>query len=134
MKYLVIMTCAQEGYWDTSGYCHWKKEAVFRESEFDLDDEEGLTKAIGHFKFQNPNGDVSIYKIEKADWGSEDPFYQKTLELLDKSEDKALQYKIADDLAQKEKAKAKRLAEDEQAKAYELEQLRKLQEKYKGEI
>lgn len=113
MKYLVIMTCEQDLYCDTSGYWHWKKDAVFKELEFDLDNEESLIKAIGHFKFENPNGDVSIYKIEKADWGSEDPFYEKSLELLSKSEDKAFEYKKADELAKKEKAKVERLAQQE---------------------
>lgn len=121
------MTCAQEGYWDTSGYCHWKKEAVFRESEFDLDNEEGLTKAIANFKFENPKGDVSVYKIEEMTWDDSN-------DIIKKSDPLIKQLEIEEEIAEKEKARKEKEASAQRAKTYELEQLRKLQEKYKGEI
>ena len=127
MKYLVIMTCAQEGYWDTSGYCHWKKEAVFIELEFDLDDEEGLIKAIGYFKFQNPKGDVSLYKILDMSWDDSNDIIKKADPLIK-------QLEIEEEKAEKEKTKKEKELSDQKARARDLEQLKNLKEKYKGEI
>ncbi len=121
------MTCEQDLYCDTSGYWHWKKDAVFKELEFDLDNEESLIKAIGHFKFQNPNGDVSVYKIEEMTWDDSNDIIKKADPLIK-------QLEIEEEIAEKEKARKEKEASAQRAKTYELEQLRKLQEKYKGEI
>ncbi len=121
------MTCAQEGYWDTSGYCHWKKEAVFRESEFDLDNEEGLIKTIANFKFEYPRGDISLYKILDISWDDSNDIIKKADPLIK-------QLEIEEEKAEKEKARKEKEASAQKAKDRDLEQLRKLQEKYKGEI
>ena len=44
MKYLLVTHCDEDGYWDTSGYCHWKQYEFFNESEFELDDKSNKEK------------------------------------------------------------------------------------------
>lgn len=127
LKYLIVMHCDEDGYWDTSGHCHWSKPEFFRESEFDLDEKEDLIKAIANFKFEYPKGDVSVYKIEKMTWDESNDIIKEADPL------------IKDLCLEKEREDRRRVAiaqEDaaKRQKAYDLEQLRKLQEKYKGEI
>jgi hypothetical protein len=73
-KYLLTMHCKEQGYWDTSGYCHWKKSAYHNHEEFDLDDEEGLIKAIACFRAEYPKGEYEIYIIESRKYWDEDEF------------------------------------------------------------
>lgn len=73
-KYLLTMYCEEQGYWDTSGYCHWRKNAFHSHEEFDLDDEEGLIKAIAFFVEEYPNGKYEIYIIESRKYWDEDEF------------------------------------------------------------
>jgi len=74
LKYLLTMHCEEQGYWDTSGYCHWRKNAFHSHEEFDLDDEEGLIKAIAYFAEEYPNGEYEIYIIESRKYWDEDEF------------------------------------------------------------
>ena len=64
LKYLLTMYCEEQGYWDTSGYCHWREKAFHNREEFDLDDEEGLIKAIASFVEEYPKGEYEIYVIQ----------------------------------------------------------------------
>lgn len=127
MKYLLVMHCDEDGYWDTSGYCHWKKDEFFNESEFELDDKEGLLRAIANFKFEYPNGDLYLYKIEEMSWDDSNNIIQEADPII-----KDLKMKA--NIAEKEKKKKEQEASAQRQKANDLEQLRKLQEKYKGEI
>lgn len=127
MKYLLVMYNANDGYWENGGRCRWSTDSSFTELEFDLSDEEGLLKAIGHFNFEYPDGELSLYKIEEMTWDESndiieraDPIIKKLAEEKEKDE--------------KEKARKEKEASAQKAKDRDLEQLRKLQEKYKGEI
>ena len=74
VKYLLAMDCDEQGYRDTSGYCHRCKNAFHRREEFDLDDEEGLTKAIACFIEEYPQGDYEIYVIQSHREWNQDEF------------------------------------------------------------
>jgi hypothetical protein len=88
MKYLLVMHCEKDGYWDTSGYCCWSTPEYFRESEFDVDDKEGLTRAIASFKFEYPKGEISLYKIEEMTWDDTNEFYETEYKLWGLSREK----------------------------------------------
>ena len=121
------MHCDEDGYCDTSGYWHWHVPEFFKESEFDIDDQNGLIKAIADFKFKYPKGDLSLYKIEKMTWDDENDIIKEADPLIDELKSNA-----------RRKAEQQKFIEEEAAakrqKAFDLEQLRKLQEKYKSEI
>ena len=127
MKYLLVMHCDEDGYCDTSGYWHWHVPEFFRESEFDIDDQYGLIKAIADFKFKYPKGDLSVYKIEEMTWDDTNDIIKQADPLI---ESLRLKEKLK---AEQEKIMAEKAAAQRQ-KAFDLEQLKKLQEKYKGEI
>ena len=127
MKYLLVMHCDEDGYCDTSGHWHWHVPEFFRESEFDIDDQYGLIKAIADFKFKYPKGDLSVYKIEEMTWDDTNDIIKQADPLI---ESLRLKEKLK---AEQEKIMAEKAAAQRQ-KAFDLEQLKKLQEKYKGEI
>lgn len=126
------MDCDEQGYWDTSGYCHWSKKAYHRREEFDLDDEEGLTKAIACFIEEYPQGEYEIYVIQSyREWNKQDDEHeskianigQKAISLAQKiKEEKRLK-----EIEEKNKQKAK---EQERIKQQELKKLEELKAKY----
>lgn len=132
------MDCDEQGYWDTSGYCHWRKKAYHRREEFDFDDEEGLTKAIACFIEEYPQGDYEIYVIQSYREWNEDKF---ELEQDDEHESKianirqkaiSLAQKIKEEkrlkeIEEKNKQKAK---EQERIKQQDLKKLEELKAKY----
>ena len=118
------------GYWDTSGYCHWSKNAQHNELEFELSEEESLKKAIAQFLFDNPSGEYSIYKIKEIDYYSEE---QDLINNLG-TEARKLALKLEIDHNIKEKA-AKKLQQQEsleRQKRLDLEKLQELKEKYES--
>lgn len=127
MKYLLITYCNEDGYWDTSGHCHWSTPSIVQESEFELDNTEDLIRSIASFKFQYPNGQVSLYKIEEISWDDSNDIIKLADPIIERFEAEEI-------IAKKEKFKKDKEAAEQRYKALELEQLRKLQEKYKGEI
>lgn len=127
MKYLLVMYNANDGYWENGGHCRWSTDSSFTETEFNLDDEEALLKAIGYFKFQYPDGEFSLYKIEEMTW-------DESNDIIEKADPIIKELGIEKEKAEKEKARKEKEASAQKAKDRDLEQLRKLQEKYKGEI
>lgn len=127
MKYLLILRAEEQGYWDTSGYCQWSTPSYFQESEFELDEKDYLIKVIANFKFEYPNGDISLYKIEEMTWDD-------TNDIISEADPIIKDLQIKAEIAEKEKKKMEKEASERRIKAYDLEQLKKLQEKYKGEI
>lgn len=129
-KYLLVMSCKKDGYWDTSGYCHWSKPAYHNTATFELSDEEGLVKAIGHFKEEYPKGDYEIYVTKNFDWYDHKEQREYLNQLGYKGE--SLAKEIAKEKHLKEAEKKKRQIEIDNEKLIqkELEQLKKLKEKY----
>jgi hypothetical protein len=138
LKYLLTMHCKEQGYWDTSGYCEWREDAFHRHEEFDLDDEEGLIKAIASFTEKYPRGEYEIYIVQPYnDWSYDDPEWEKYKDQEDKINEIMqksfnLTEKIKKEKRSKEIAEKKAETEKETArlKEHELETLRKLKEKY----
>jgi len=139
-KYLLTMHCKEQGYWDTSGYCHWREKAYHSHEEFGLDDEEGLIKAIAWFRAEYPKGEYEVYVIQSYrewcedewEWIRDEEHENKINEIMQKSfnlTEKIKQEKIAKEIAEK---KAKQEKEAARVKEQELEALRKLKEKYEG--
>jgi hypothetical protein len=139
-KYLLTMHCQEQGYWDTSGYCHWRKNAFHSHEEFDLDDEEGLIKAIASFAEEYPEGEYEVYVIQSYrewcedewEWTQDEEHENKMNEIMQKSfnlTEKIKEEKRAKEIAEK---KAKQEKEAARVKEQELEALRKLKEKYEG--
>jgi hypothetical protein len=131
-QYLLVMHCDKQGYWDTSGYCHWSKPALHRKSTFNLDDEEGLIKAIGCFKEEYPNGDYEIYVIKNFDWYDHKEQREYLRQLGDKGEDLAKVISKERRIKEEEKQRNDLLITKEYEKQKELDQLRKLKEKYES--
>lgn len=129
-RYLLVMSCKKDGYWDTSGYCYWSKPAYHNESTFELNEEEELVKAIGCFKEEYPNGDYEIYVVKNFDRYDHEEQREYLRQLGYKGEE--LAKVIAEENRKKEleKKKAEKEALEERFKQEELEQLKKLKEKY----
>lgn len=137
-KYLLTMHCEEQGYWDTSGQCRWRENAFHSHEEFDLDDEEGLIKAIACFRAEYPKGNYEVYVIQsyrdwydgENEWEKGEEYENKINEIMQKSfnlTEKIKQEKKAKEIAEK---KAQVEKEAARAKEHELETLRKLKEKY----
>ena len=128
MKYLLILQVDQTGYWDTSGYCHWSKGPYFSIQTWEIDDIDGITKDIGKFKSEYPDGNVFLYKVEYDYWEKD----KDISSILDAGEDKALNITIkkAEEKKQKELKIAELEAEKKRARELvELERLKGLYEK-----
>jgi hypothetical protein len=137
-KYLLTMYCEEQGYWDTSGYCHWQKSAYHNREEFDLDDEEGLIKAIAYFVQEYPQGDYEIYVIQSYrewcvdewEWTRDEEHENKMANIRKES------INLAEKIKQEKKAKEiearnKKLQEEKEAeKQRELKLLAELKAKH----
>ena len=128
MKYLLIKSANSDGYWDTSGHCHWHRKEHYEEIKFDLDEEEAIINSIGRFMSEYPNGEVSLYKIEDIEWGTEEYNRFDAIiacgkirgeELKKEEEEKTRQREIEIEQLRKKREEERELA-----------QLKKLQEKY----
>jgi hypothetical protein len=62
-KYLLTMYSESER-WNRC-YAQWETEKYHDREEFDLDDEEGLIKAIAFFVEKYPQGDYEVYVIQQ---------------------------------------------------------------------
>ena len=123
--YLLIMNCKEDGYWDTSGYCHWSTPAFYSECKFELDDEESLIKSIASFISEYPKGDHEIYIVKDFDWYDNEEQKDYLNNINQKASELAKQ--ITKEKEQKEKLK--RLKEREKAHNEQVERdLKKLQE------
>jgi hypothetical protein len=71
-KYLLTMYSESER-WNRC-YAQWETDKYHNHEEFDLDDEEGLIKAIAYFAEEYPNGEYEIYIIESRKYWDEDEF------------------------------------------------------------
>lgn len=138
LKYLLTMHCEEQGYWDTTGHCHWRKNAYHSHEEFGLDDEERLIKAIACFRAEYPKGEYEVYFIQSYqewcedewEWISDAEHENKMNEIMQKSfnlTEKIKEEKRAKEIAEK---KARQEKEAARVKEQELEALRKLKEKY----
>ena len=110
LKYLLVMDCDEQGYWDTSGYCHSYPKSYHRRTEFDLDDEEGLIKGIACFIEEYPQGEYEIYFIESHRNWNDDEFEWET--------DYAREDTIAN-IGQKAISLAKKITEEKRLKHLE---------------
>ena len=128
MKYLLVKFAARDGYWDTSGYCHWSKEEYFRETEFDLDDEQGIIDSIGEFRSEYPRGEIYLYKIENTEWGSDGCNHIQDIIATGVDAGKTLIVEKEKKIKQRE-IEIERLRKKREEEC-ELAQLKKLQEKY----
>lgn len=61
-KYLLTMYSESER-WNRC-YAQWETDKYHNREEFDLDDEEGLIKAIAYFVEEYPKGEYEIYVIQ----------------------------------------------------------------------
>jgi hypothetical protein len=61
-KYLLTMYSESER-WNRC-YAQWETEKYHDREEFDLDDEEGLIKAIACFRAEYPEGEYEVYVIQ----------------------------------------------------------------------
>lgn len=138
VKYLLAMDCDEQGYWDTSGYCHWRKNAYHRREEFDFDDEEGLTKAIACFIEEYPQGDYEIYVIQSYREWNEDKFEleqddeheRKIANIGQKAKSLAQKIKEEKRLKEKEEENKRIIAESKRIKEQDLKKLEELKAKY----
>jgi hypothetical protein len=137
-KYLLAMHCEEQGYWDTSGHCHWREKAYHSHEEFGLDDEEGLIKAIAWFRAEYPKGEYEVYVIQSYrewcedewEWIRDEEHENKINEIMQKSFN--LTEKIKEEKRAKEiEAKNKKLQEEKEAqKQRELKLLVELKAKH----
>lgn len=128
MKYLLIKSADSDGYWDTSGHCHWHRKEHYEEIKFDLDEEEAIINSIGRFMSEYPNGEVSLYKIEDIEYDTKEYDHLQDIISYGKNRSKLI-------TAEKEKKKKQKEAEEiaiskKREEERELAQLKKLQEKY----
>jgi len=131
-QYLLVASCKKDGYWDTSGYCHWSKPAVYLESTFNLNDEEGLIKAIGCFKEEYPNGDYEIYVVKNFDWYDHEEQREYIRQLGYKGEGLAKEISKEKLMLEKEKEDKKLAIEKEAQRERDLKLLNELKEKYEN--
>ena len=138
LKYLLIMHCQEQGYWDTSGYCHWSIPAFYNTEQFDLDQEQDLIQCLATFIEKYPPGEHEIHLVhpykhwsyDDDEWEAEQQTYDKILNI--ECEAMALSKKIAEQKKIKEKEKAQKEKDTaiQQEKEKELKLLAKLKEKY----
>jgi hypothetical protein len=133
-QYLLVVSCEEDGYWDTSGYCHWSKPAVHLESTFDLNDEEDLIKAIGCFKEEYPNGDYEIYVVKNFDCYEHEEQKEYLLQLCYKGEDLAKEIAKEKIRLEKEKKDKELVRQQEAQKERDLKLLNELKEKYENKL
>lgn len=107
--------------WGSSG-----QGSEFREYQFDLDDEDGIINVIAHFKYEFPNAEISLHKIE--DWDYDERNCMD--ELINRGYSKVRELQLAADKRIKEET-AHKLAEDQKRRQdQDLALLAKLKEKY----
>lgn len=140
LAYLLTMYCEEDGYWDTSGHCHWRRKHFCENKEFDLNDTDDLIQTLGQFIESYPEGQYKIYLIQCLEWWNEDEFQYERDEVysqkINSIEQQAIKLseKINEDKKVKkielDKAKAAQAKAEE--KKRELELLEKLKEKYES--
>ena len=138
LKYLLTTRCDEQGYWDTSGHCHWNKSAHHVNSEFDIDDEESLINAIAYFVEEYPSGEYDIYVIQSyREWDQDEFEYiqddaheQKMYDIKNKAVEKSKKIAEQKYLQYIEKQKLDREKEKAQQRERELKQLEELRAKY----
>jgi hypothetical protein len=125
LRYLLILNVNEEGYWDTSGYCEWRKPARHATQEFTFDDDgrDRLIQTAGRFIHERPKGTYFIYII--------DPSME-----LDKEHELIKEYRLGLDLEEKKKLaeKQRQVKETENRKAVErdLKLLAELKARYES--
>ena len=133
MKILVVMDCPRDGYWDTSGHCHWEKPAIHRVEEFGecvWDDDEEAWKAravreIAEFLLERPKGTVDVYRLHDTDDGDD-----IGMELLNSAHTVKRAKEEAEAIEAKRKADEERARKAEEKKKQELAMLKHLKGKY----
>lgn len=138
LKYLLTMHCEEQGYWDTSGCCRWREDAFHNHEEFDLDDEEGLIKAIASFTEKYPRGEYETYVIksyrewseDEWEWIKDQEHENKMNEIMEKSKDLAEKIKKEKRAKEIEEKKRQVAKEQESVKRQELKKLEELKAKY----
>lgn len=138
LAYLLTMHCEEDGYWDTSGHCHWHRPYFCQNKQFDLNNTDDLIQTLGRFIESYPGGQYKIYLIQCYEWWNEDEFQYERDEVysqkINSIEQQAIKLskKINEDKKVKkielDKAKAAQAKAEE--KKRELELLEKLKEKY----
>lgn len=141
LKYLLITRCEEQGYWDTSGHCHWSIPAFYNTEQFDLDQSDSLVKSLAEFIEKYPPGEYEIYVIkpyreynyDDDEWEVEKESHDKILDI--ECEAIALSKKIAEQkkIEEKEKLKKRMIIDAEQEKQRELKLLAQLKAKHESE-
>lgn len=140
LKYLLIMHCGEQGYWDTSGYCHWSKPAFYKTEQFELNQKEGLIKCLAEFIEQYPQGEYEIHLVHPyKDWDYDDytewkdNCEEQESQITSIEEDALLMSKkIAEQkkIEEREKVRKEKDIAIEREKQRELKLLAQLKEKY----
>lgn len=135
------MHCQEQGYWDTSGYCHWSIPAFYNTEQFDLDQEQDLIQRLATFIEKYPQGEHEIhlihpykdYNYDDDEWEINEQTHDKILDIECEAMD--LSKKIAEQkkIEEKEKLKKKIATEAEQEKQRELKLLAQLKAKHESE-
>ena len=136
LKYLLTMDSEHER-WDRR-YDQWETVKYHNREEFDLDDKEGLTRAIATFIEEYPKGDYEVYIIcDYRDWYGGNPEWetgQVYEEKIDRIKTDAL--KISKEIAEQKRLKQieernrQALKELETVRQLELQKLDELKAKY----
>lgn len=133
-KYLLIASCKEDGYWDTSGHCHWRKPAFDYSEEFEKNEEgeKYLTEDLADILHKHPKCDHKIYVI--LDYETYEDTYNEECKQIEtiESDAKLLARELQDKdfLKAAEEVKLRRenmLAEEERK---DLAILKQLKEKY----
>ncbi len=136
-NYLLVAFCKADGYWDTSGYCHWSKKAYFFKEEYAISYINNLIKDLANFIYEYPNGDFDIYKIEPTGelWGDNLPEDNGLVEnLINSARQMAVELKKAKEIADEEKERIEQEKEKERVKNLELKMLAELKAKHENKI
>lgn len=127
-NYLLTSFCPQDGYWDTSGYCHWSKDAQFYQESFDLDDEDGLAKALADLKHDHAEYSISI--VKNLDWHDDEQIVEHISNIEERADEMVVR-REEDEKIEAAKKKKKELEERrEKLRQKELSQLEELKKKY----
>lgn len=128
--YLLIARCEEDGYWDTSGYCHWSKPAFYSESKFELDDEESLIDSIAKFMSDYPRGEYELYIVKEIDWYDNEEQKEYFSKIHRKARDLSEKIKEEAELRKKELQTLERKRAEQDTISRDLKKLEELKRKY----
>lgn len=128
--YLLIAKCEEQGYWDTSGYCHWSKPAFYSEDKFELNDEQSLIDSIAKFISDYPNGEYEIYIVKEIDWYDNEEQKEYLSKIHEKAKDLSEKIIAEAELLEQELRILERIRAEQDAINKDLKKLEELKKKY----